>query len=175
LKGLFAPRPAPTLAASAAADERVLDLERELQLARLELAEREQTVIALKEEVERQRKAEQTLVAAQVQSEIEPLLTECAVPLTQLLTQAHLLEVEGKPVQARDMWLVAKRLVRTFEDRGAAFQGHVGETCSFEAARHEPLSASISLNEGQPVRIRFVGMAYQGKLLRKAAVEAAEA
>jgi molecular chaperone GrpE (heat shock protein) len=154
-------------------DERLLELEREMQSLRLELKEREQEMTRLREELGRQRSGASARVAESVQAQVERLLTDAAAPAAQLLTQAHLLEVEGKPVQARDVLAVAKRLVRTLEDNGLTLEGSVGETVPFDPNRHESLSADASLKPGQPVTVRFVGVAYQGKLLRKADVEEA--
>ena len=154
-------------------DGRVLELEREAQNLRLELKERERVVANLKGELERQRSGASDRVAEAVQAQVEQLLADAAAPVAQLLTQTHLLEVEGKPVQAKDVLAIAKRLVRTLEDNGLTPEGSVGETVPFDPNRHEPLSADTSLKPGQPVTLRFVGVTYQGKLLRKAGVEIA--
>lgn len=156
-----------------ATDERNLALEREAQSLRLELEEREREVTRLREELERQRGGTSARVTEAVQARMEQLLADVAAPVAQLLTQTHLLEVEGKPVQARDVLAIAKRLVRVLEDNGLTMEGSVGETAPFDPNRHEPLSADASLKQGQPVVLRFVGVAYQGKLLRKAGVEMA--
>ena len=61
------------------------------------------------------------LVTEAVQAQVEQLLADAATPVAQLLTQAHLLETEERPVQAKDALAVAKRLVRTLEDHGLAW------------------------------------------------------
>ena len=155
-------------------DERVLDLERDLQRLRLELEEREQAVARLTEELERHRSGAGARVAESVQAQVERLLADGAGPVSQLHTQAHLLEVEGRPVQARDVLAVARRFVRLFEDAGLTLEGAVGERVTFDPDRHEPLSAAARIEPGRPVVVRFVGVAYQGQLLRKAGVEEAE-
>jgi molecular chaperone GrpE (heat shock protein) len=170
LAAIFGKRPPE----EAATDERTLALEREAQSLRLKLGELEQTAANLKRELERRSSGANARVAEEVQAQVERLLTDAAAPVAQLLTQAHLLEVEGKPVQARDVLAVARRLVRTLEDNGLTLAGSVGETAPFDPNRHEPLSADVSPQPGQPVVVRFVGVAYRGKLLRKAGVEKAE-
>jgi molecular chaperone GrpE (heat shock protein) len=159
-----------TLLGKKPAAEQVLDLDREVQGLRLELEERDRDIVNLMDELMRTRAGTITRAAEAVQAQVEGLLTDAATPVAQLLTQAHLLEVEGKPVQARDVLAVAKRLVRSLEDNGLVLEGSVGETVPFDPNRHEPLSADASLTPGQPVIVRFVGAAYQGKLLRKAGV-----
>jgi molecular chaperone GrpE (heat shock protein) len=156
-----------------AVDEQVLSLDREVQKLRLELNEQKRVVANLKIELERQRRNESAHIADEVQSRIEQLLTDVAAPVTQLLTQAHLLEAEGKPVQAKDVLAVAKRLVRALEDQGLILESRVGEMLPFHPNQHELLNADASLKPGQTVVVRFVGATYQGKLLRKAGVEKA--
>ena len=83
--------------------ERLLALRREAQELRLQLEERSRQLAALQKERERQQAGEETRAAEAVQARVERLLAEAAGPVTQLLTQAHLLEAEGKPVPARDV------------------------------------------------------------------------
>jgi molecular chaperone GrpE (heat shock protein) len=151
-------------------DEKLLTLEREIQNLRLELTERDQLIDKLKQQLEQQRTSENTNIDSAVQNQTEQLLTDTAASVTQLLTQAHLLE-QGKPVQAKDVLLVAKRLIRSLEDNGLTIVSQVGETVSFDSNLHESLSASSSITPGTEVVVRFAGVSYQGKVIRKAGVE----
>lgn len=147
-----------------------LNFEKELQNLRLELTERNQLIDKLKQQLEQQRTSENNNIDSAVQNQIEQLLTDTAAPVTQLLTQAHLLE-EGKPVQAKNVLLVAKRLISALKDNGLTIVGQVGETVSFDSNLHEPLSASTEINLGAEVVVRFAGVSYQGKVIRKTGVE----
>ncbi len=151
-------------------DDQALTRERELQTLRLELEDRNRALANLKSELERHRNAQDARVAETVRAELERLLTNCAMPIAHLLTQAHLLEVEGKPIQAADVLVVAKRLVRTLEDYGLALDGTVGEAVVLDPDRHEPLSVDESLTPGQQVLVKFVGASYRGKIIKKAGV-----
>jgi molecular chaperone GrpE (heat shock protein) len=153
------------------ADDHALALEREAQGLRLDLKEREQLVANLMRELERQRNGESARITEAVQSRFEKMMADVAAPAAQLLTQAHLLEVEGKPVQAKDVLAVAKRLMRSLEDEGLKLEGGVGETASFDPNRHEPLSGQGALTRGQAVVVRFAGVSYRGRLIRKAGVD----
>lgn len=152
------------------AGERVLTLEREIQSLRLELEEGSQVTANLKRELERQRGTEGTRLTEAVRAQVERLLTDLASPVAQLLTQAHLLDVDGKPIQAKDVLTVAKRLVRTLEDSGFTVEGCMGEAIPFDPNRHEPLSANVSLVPGEKVVVKFVGASYHGKVIKKAGV-----
>ena len=153
-----------------AEQERVLALEGELQSLRLELAEQKRANEKLKLELERQRGGESARLAS---AQIEKLFSEIATPVSQLLTQTHLLKVEGRPVQAADVLAVASRLVRTLESQGLTIEGAIGESVLFDPNRHEALSVEEEILPGQPAVIRLVGLSYQGRLLRKAGVVAA--
>jgi molecular chaperone GrpE (heat shock protein) len=145
--------------------------ENEAQTLRLELAERDKLIAQLKADLERLRREAETRGAVSLQAQVESLFTDVAAPVAQLQTQAHLLEVENRPVQARDVLAVAKRLVRVLEDNGLSLENHVGEQVVFDPNRHEPLTTGAAPQPGQPVIVRFVGVALRGKLLRKAGVE----
>ena len=151
-------------------DERGLALERELQSLRLELAEQHQLVANLKGELQRQRSAEEARLADTVRAQVERLLTNAATPVAHLLTQAYLLERDGKPIQAQDVLTVARRLVRVLEDHGLTLEGSVGETLPFDPNLHEPLSTEAALQPGEPVVIKFVGASYGSTVLRKSGV-----
>jgi molecular chaperone GrpE (heat shock protein) len=154
----------------AATREEVLAAQRETQALRLELQERDRLIAALKGDLDRLRRGDSDRIATAVAAERERLLTDAAAPAAQLLTQAHLLEVEGKPVQARDVLAVARRLLRLLEDEGLTAAGRIGETVPFDPNRHEPLGGEVSLTPGQPAIVRLVGMSLRGKILRKAGV-----
>ena len=156
-------------------DAPLMDLQREAQSLRLELQERDKLITDLKEELARQRSGASARVDESVQAQVEQLLADAAAPVSQLLTQVHLLETEEQPVQAKDVMAVAKRLVRVFEDNGLELAGNVGETVRFDPNHHEPLSTGTSPKQGERVVVRFVGVAYRGKLLRKAGIEKVEA
>ncbi len=151
-------------------NEQILTLEREIQNLQLELTDRDRLIDRLKQQLEQQRTSENNNINSAVQNQIKQLLTDAAAPVTQLLTQAHLLK-ESKPVQAKDVLLVAKRLIRTLEDNGLTIVGQVGETVSFDSNLHEPLSASSSITPDTEVVVRFAGVSYQGKVIRKGGVE----
>ncbi len=153
--------------------ERILALEREVKSLEMAVQERDRMLKQIKDDLEYQRDTTSSNVTESVQTKLEHVFADAAAPVTQLLTQAYLLE-EGKPVQTKDVLTVAKRLVRTLKNNGLTLEGSIGEQAAFDPNCHEPLSANESLDPEQPVIIRFVGVAYQGKLLRKAGVQKAE-
>jgi len=168
LQQLFQSSPTP------ANQEPSLTLNTELQTLSLELKERDQTIITLKQELDRQRQGEQNRLHQTRQQETQQLFNDIASPISQLLTQAHLLENEGKPVSPQDILTVAKRLIRSLEQKGLVIHGTPGETVSFDANYHQPLNSQQEITTGTPVTLRIVGIAYQQQILKKALVERAE-
>jgi molecular chaperone GrpE (heat shock protein) len=172
LTRLLSPRRAEDTAAQAVVRaEDLLRLENEAQALRIELEARDQELAHLKQEVERLRTRQDHLVSETLNAQLEALFGDLAAPASQIMTQADLLETQGKPVQARDVLSVARRLVRAAERRGMLFDGRVGEQAAFDPNRHTPLNSDIALQTGQPVTLRFVGVTFQGKIIHKAIVE----
>jgi hypothetical protein len=153
-----------------AADGPGLSLEREAQALRLELQERDRVIAALRADLERLRRGEGERVDAAARAERERLLADAAAPVAQLLTQAHLLEVEGRLVQARDVLAVARRLVRLLEDEGLTAEGRVGAAVAFDPDRHEPLGGDFAPRPGERAVVRLLGVSWRGRVLQKAGV-----
>ena len=139
---------------------------RDLQQIRLELDEAEGEIARLREELARRRAQETGRVSDAVSVLRRELMAGVAAPVAQFLTQAHLLEVEGRPVAARDVLAVAKRVVRALEEAGLAIEGRTGEVVRFDPARHEPIG-DFDPAPGDACALRSVGVAFDGERLRR--------
>lgn len=146
-------------------------LQKELQEARLELVAHEQAIERLSRENEAMRLRQGELIRDAVAAEIEVLLRDAATPVAQLATQAHMVESQGKTLQARDVLGVAKRLLHALEKRGLKLEGAPGDIVLYDPDWHYPLSAHQAIEPGQAVVIRFPAVVYQGKVLARAGVE----
>jgi molecular chaperone GrpE (heat shock protein) len=152
-------------------DKTLLDAQSELQSLRLEIQERDKTIANLKDDLNRERDGKTAQVKESTQAFIEKLIVEASTPVSQLLTQAHLLESEGKPIQAKDVISISKRFIHVFENAGMNIEGTLGEKVSFDPNYHNPLSINSEIKGGDKVVIKLVGISYQGKVIRKAGVE----
>ena len=112
-----------------------------------------------------------TLLSAE---SLQEVMNDVASTASQLLTQAHLLEEEEKPLQARDILRVAKCLVSTLEHHGLHFYGEIGETTTFDPSTHHLIAVETCMNEGDYVVIRFPGATFRGTIVHRAGVEAQE-
>jgi molecular chaperone GrpE (heat shock protein) len=142
----------------------------QIQTLRLQLEERDKAFAQLKAELERHRGTVQGQTDEAARTRSQRLMQNAAAAAAQLALQGHLLESEGKPVQARDVLAVARSLLRTLENEGLKLENQPGQLVSFDPNRHEPLSTDTQLFVGQPARIKLPELSFQGALLRKAGV-----
>lgn len=151
----------------------ILALQNELRRMELDLQLRDETIARMAAELENLRLgvSEQTL--ASVARQQDDLFLAIAAPAAQLMTQAYLLEIQNKPVQARDILNVARRLLRALETFGLRIEGQVGEVVPFDLNLHRPLNAAVSPREGQSVVIRTPVVRSGTKILALAGVEIA--
>ena len=163
LKRLFASDTGPD-------NDSQLEAQSQLQALRLQLEDRDKTLAQLKAELERQRASAQGQTEEAVRSRTQRLMQTAAAPAAQLALQGHLLESEGKPVQARDVLAVARKLLRALENEGLKLEDKPGQRVTFDPNRHEPLSTETPLPAGQRAQVRLPALSFQGALLRKAGV-----
>jgi len=149
-------------------NEVILGLERKIGEFQLDLNERDKTINQLKQDLKKEQQKKKQDVSEIVEDKIERLISEVATPVSQLITQAHLIEKENKTVQVKDVLCVARSFIRALETNGLKFEGSVGENVIFNPNLHEALSGSDSFSDNQQVKIRFVGIKYEGKIVRKA-------
>ena len=148
-----------------------LALQNELQTLRLELASRDQIIADLKQGLERQRTRQDQWLEETVTARLEGLFADVAAPASQILTQADLLEKQGKPLQARDILLVTQRMIRALQRYGLEFDGQPGQPAIFDPNRHTLMNNARSIQPGEAVTVRFAGVTFRDKLIYKSIVE----
>jgi molecular chaperone GrpE (heat shock protein) len=151
----------------------VLQLESDLQQARLEIEERDRTIERLRSEAASARDGVRPEAERLARSEVERFAALMAVPLTQFLTQEHLHRTGIAEVQVSSVIDVGLRLMRVLGGAGVEPIGTVGASEPFDPDRHDPLSTSASPDPGQQVVVRVVGLALRHQVLRKAGIEVA--
>jgi predicted RNase H-like nuclease (RuvC/YqgF family) len=144
-----------------------MQLEREVQSLRTMLEEQDNVIAKLKKDLHQQQSESEFRAKKFI------LMSEAAALITQIHTQAYLVEEKNRPLNVRDVISVAKQFERVFQNRGLRLEGYVGEITSYDPDHHRTLQTDVPVVEGQPVVVRFVGVAYRGKLLSKAGVEGA--
>jgi molecular chaperone GrpE (heat shock protein) len=151
-----------------------LALQREIQSLRLSLAELEKRYQSLAQNTQQERSSASQFQQAMMEHEMETLFTDLAAPASQLHTQQYLMNVRGQAVESKDVLTVAHRLLQALQQRGMEWMGDPGEQSTFQSDMHTPLSAQSAISDGEPVTIRFSGVKFGGKILRKAGVEKLE-
>lgn len=150
----------------------VLELQNKIRSLQLELEEQKQANDRLKQDLLAQVDQSSHLNRQNEETWRENLILSAATPAAHLITQAHL--SKNKPVSAQDVLTTSRRLLRIFEDLGMTFEGEPGQEIAFDPQLHVPLQSGQQYQSGEPVRIRFVLIRYQGKILRKAQVDRSE-
>jgi hypothetical protein len=151
--------------------DEVLQGKNELQSLRIDQSADKRTIEHLTEEIERLRTQQTEIVQLNLAKEMEGLYRDLAAPASQIMTQAYLLESQGKPVQAQDILTVSRRMLRAMERHGLVFEGSVGEKVVFDPGRHISIQSGKVIETGLPVIVRFSGVSYGGKMIHKAIVE----
>jgi molecular chaperone GrpE (heat shock protein) len=151
--------------------EKMLQEMNDLQSLRMELAESKRMVVHLTQEIERVKAQQEEIIQLNLAKELEGLFKDMAAPASQSLTQAHLVENQGKKVSAQDLLTVSRRMLRAMERHGVIFENQVGETVLFDPGKHIAIQPGQSIDTGKPVIVRFCGVSYRGKMIHKAIVE----
>ena len=154
--------------------EDLLTLQSEIKALQLDLHDREKKIELLSQELERARLNQKDLLKENSTTVLEDLYTNLAPVIVQLVTQNYLVHQKNKAIQSRDILLITDRLIRTLEQNGLKLYGQPGQQSQFDPNLHIPLSTASSFQAGQTVIVRFVGISYQGKIIRKAGVETPE-
>lgn len=169
LKNLF--KAAPAQSDSSAA---LLEAEARIRRLELDIQKMEQVIAGLQSDHAQREASHQNLSGLEVSTRLDDVFRSAAAPVAQLFTQAWLHTDQQKNLQAGDVLAVAQRLINSLERSGMQIVHQVGEIVPFDPDRHSPLSASEELRAGGLVKVRFVGVAHQGRILLKAAVESAD-
>jgi molecular chaperone GrpE (heat shock protein) len=151
--------------------ERVERLEREIQSMRAMLEDQDKVIAKLTNELQQHRKEAEFRVMRSAQAVIEKLMADVASSVTKLNSQIYVVEKQNRPLNVRDVLEVFKQILSVFQKYGLRLEGVVGELTSFDPDHHIPLKKDFPVVEQEPVVVRFVGVAYRGKLLSKARVE----
>lgn len=159
---------------SQGADDDVHALMNQNQTLKMEIAERDRQINQLKDRLDAIENQQTAAGLDRTSARIEAIFHEASSAVSQLLTQAYLLENENKPVQAADILQVARRIIRAMERNGLVIEGQPGSTALYNPSYHSPLTTTTHIAEGQSVTIRLAGISYQGKILSKAGVEPAQ-
>lgn len=143
---------------------------RRLKTLEMDLAERDQTIAQLKNDLERERSGAANRVSGSADAALRELCDTLASPVSQLLAQAHLVESEGKDVEARHIIAAAGRLIRALEEHGLEVEARPGDEVAFDPNHHEPASSDTQLAPGEAAVVKIPGLSFKGTLLRKAGV-----
>lgn len=156
--------------ASSSAEEHLALLNRIRELE-MEVESLEQSIHRLRADNQRSQISVKEQFNAEMNAHLEHIMQQAASPVSQILTQSWLNDGKKTSIQAADVLTVSRRLIRVLENAGMQILHTPGEIAAFDANQHLPLNAGTTLQNGQTVLVRFAGIAWQGRILLKAAVE----
>lgn len=153
-----------------------LAVQAEIRRLQLALSEEQARSARLEAEITRLQRQSQELGAEALAARTSALFNDLAAPAAQFSTQLYLTEEQGREVQGRDALAVARTLLRALQNHGLEITVAPGTQVLFDPDHHEPLAigAGATMRNGQPGLVRTPGLAYQGRLLRKAGVAPVE-
>jgi molecular chaperone GrpE (heat shock protein) len=146
-------------------------LERETESLRAMLEDQDKIIANLTGELKKHRDEAEFRLKRSTQAVMEKIAGDLASPVAKLNSQAYVVEEQNHPLNVRDVIEVGKQFIQVFQKYGLRLEGYVGEMTPFDPDHHMPLRQEMAFTLGEPVVIRFVGIGYRGKLLRKASVE----
>lgn len=138
--------------------------------AQMDVEERDRHIEVLQQEIQRLNTSQQNLVEESVNAKLRTFFTEVAGPVSQLLTQIHLVDVRNRDISAKDTLRLVKKLIRHLEEAGLEVCSPSGAQVKFDPNYHESLSGDIVLKAGDVVVVRIPGLAHSGRIIRKAGV-----
>lgn len=142
----------------------------EVQSLRLELEAARKELERTRTELETLRFTSQRYSQDQADDRLEQLFSELSTSVAQLAVQRSLHD-KGTELKQRDLLAVSGRMLEGLKSAGLMLEGEPGEEALFSPDHHQPLSLETALKAGQPVRIRFPGVSFRGRWLKKAMVE----
>jgi molecular chaperone GrpE (heat shock protein) len=139
---------------------------------KMDVGDRDREIARLKREFEHTRKDAQAEAGSAGEAELLKLAKKAAPLLSQLVTLKDMNE-KGKDIRPADILKLFSKIEKLFYDIGLQRVGEVGETAEFDPAVHQRMSGA-GLQNGDPVKVRFVGYRFNRVVVTKAMVSAGE-
>lgn len=139
----------------------------------LDLRQKDDEIAALREEYGRLRQQGERERASAASAGAAALARQLAPLLSQLATMESMLGGERAP-RIEDVFKLFDMLEKTLADGGLARIGAVGEETAFDARWHQRIGGA-EVDDGDSVRVRFIGYRMGENVLLKAMVSRAAA
>jgi len=144
------------------------DCEKTLAQARLELEAKEKELQRLRQECKHQQRQAGEEANRSIEAAVSKLIQQLANPLSQLAALRHRVD-QGGEVRVEDVIKLAGGIERALKQHGLEIIGEVGQQTNFDPSLHQRMSGG-DVSNGVPIRVRFPGYQYQGKIALKAMV-----
>lgn len=146
------------------------DSKSETQQLRLELEECRTKLATVQDQYKRQHAESAEYIEQAVNSKLQALMSAVANPVTQLNSQIHLHQNEGKEARVQTLITLSRQMMRALQDEGLELKGTIGEEVPFDPNQHEMLGDTPAVAEKTSVVVRVAGVQFAGKWLRRMGV-----
>ena len=147
------------------------DLRNRVASLELDLRQKDDEIAALREEYERLREQGGRERERAASAGFDALARQLAPLLSQLATMQALAGGERAP-RLEDVFKLFEMLERVLAGHGLARIGEVGDETAFDARWHQRIGGA-EVDDGDPIRVRFVGYRMGENVLLKAMVSSA--
>lgn len=147
------------------------DLRNRVASLELDLRQKDGEIAALREEYERLRQQGERERASAANAGFDALARRLAPLLAQLATMEAMSGGERAP-RLEDVFKLFGMLEKTLAEGGLARIGAVGEEAAFDTRRHQRMSGA-EVDDGDRIRVRFIGYRMGENVLLKAMVSRA--
>ena len=147
------------------------DLRNRVASLELDLRQKDDEIAALREEYERLRQQGERERDSAASAGFDALARRLAPLLAQLATMESLADGERAP-RLEDVFKLFDMLEKVLAEDGLARIGAVGEETAFDARRHQRIGGA-EVDDGDRIRVRFIGYRMGENVLLKAMVSSA--
>lgn len=155
-----------------ATGEGTSQLETRIAGLEMDLKERDEQIVRLRQEFALQAQQAEQAVAQAGSTELEALAKRVAPLLAQLATLQAMTD-GGREVRPADVLKLAGKIKAVFLESGLIPLGQPGELCPFDSQIHQRMSGG-DVQDGAPVKVRFEGYRFRETVIVKAMVSREE-
>ena len=152
--------------------EKILALESKISSLQLNLEENESVIMNMKQDYARLKKDMEDKSKEAVSENLEKLFYAISRPLGQFYAMKSFVE-SGKSLDINELFKTIDILLEKLEDFSLMKIGGTDRSTGYNSKFHQAIDAG-SYRDGQEVKIKVIGFAFENKILRRAMVTSKE-
>ena len=152
--------------------EEILVLESKISSLQLDLEEKESRIMNMKQDYARLKKDMEDKSKEAVSENLEKLFYDISRPLSQFYAMKSFVE-SGKSLDINELFKTIDILLDKLEDFSLMKIGGTDRSTGYNSKFHQAIDGG-SYRDGQEVKIKVIGFAFENKILRRAMVTSKE-